>query len=110
MFQSYGQAEAPFFLTYLSAQDHVRAVSSDAHARLLNSCGRATMFAAVEIMDDDGHILPPEEPGEIVARGNLIMEGYYRDPKAPADVSQHGWPTTGEIRTKERRGGKESGS
>src|SRR3546814_2721258 len=76
MFQSYGQAEAPFFLTYLSAQDHVRAVSSDAHARLLNSCGRATMFAEVEIMDDDGHILPPRSEEHTSELKSLMRISY----------------------------------
>ncbi|MGE4404327.1 AMP-binding protein [Pseudomonas sp.] len=104
MCQSFGQAEAPFFLTYLSPEDHVRALSSPEHARLLQSCGRATMFSEVEIMDEDGHILPIGETGEIVARGNLRMAGYYKDPAATAAVSEHGWHHTGDIGRKDAEG------
>lgn len=97
MCQSFGQAEAPFFLTYLSPEDHRLALTSDAHAKLLQSCGRPTMFSEVEIMDEDGRILPTGEIGEIVTRGSLVMEGYFEDPDATRAVSQHGWHHTGDV-------------
>lgn len=102
--QSFGQAEAPFFLTYLSAEDHVRALASDADAGLLRSCGRATMFSRVEIMDETGRLLAPGETGEIVARGALVTPGYHDDPAATAAVSAFGWHHTGDIGLKDEAG------
>jgi fatty-acyl-CoA synthase len=35
--------------------------------------------------------------GEIIARGNVIMKGYYEDPKAPAKALDGGWFHTGDA-------------
>ncbi|WP_408587386.1 AMP-binding protein [Novosphingobium sp.] len=104
MHQSFGQAEAPFFLTHLSPSDLQRGIDDPAQARLLQSCGKATMFSDVAIMDEDGSLLPPGQPGEIVARGNLVMAGYFRDPEGTATVSEHGWHHTGDIGVRDEYG------
>ncbi|MCC5859078.1 MAG: AMP-binding protein [Ectothiorhodospiraceae bacterium] len=95
--QAFGQAEAPFFLTFLSREDHQRAIVNEGDAHLLRSCGRPTMFSRVEIMDDEGQLLGPGEVGEIVARGKLVFPGYYKNPEATAAVSAFGWHHTGDL-------------
>lgn len=35
--------------------------------------------------------------GEVVIRGDLVMEGYYKEPKATADVITDGWLHTGDM-------------
>ncbi len=94
--QVYGQTEAPMMLTFLSPADHV--VSDEAQFRKrLTSCGRATPFAQVELMDDEGRILGPGEVGEVVVRSELVMKGYRGDPEETAKVSQFGWHHTGDV-------------
>jgi acyl-CoA synthetase (AMP-forming)/AMP-acid ligase II len=95
MAQTYGQMEAPGFCTYLSPADHV--ASLKARPERLASCGRPTMFTFVNIMDDNGNLLRAGEIGEIVVRGALVMQGYYRNPEATAAVSQYGWHHTGDL-------------
>lgn len=96
MTQSFGQAEAPMLCTYLSPEEHLVIGDPEREGRLA-SCGRATMFTAVAIMDDDGNLLPPRQRGEIVVRGNLVMPSYYRNQAATDEVSAFGWHHTGDI-------------
>jgi acyl-CoA synthetase (AMP-forming)/AMP-acid ligase II len=103
MCQAFGQAEAPFFLTFLSPEDHLKGMA-DPDGKLLRSCGRPTMFSRVEIMDEEGKLLRPGEVGEIVARSNLVMAGYHKDPVATAEVSKFGWHHTGDIGFKDEDG------
>ena len=51
----------------------------------------------LEVMDDDGKILPRGERGEIVVRGGLVMAGYYKNPRRPREASTFGWHHTGDI-------------
>jgi acyl-CoA synthetase (AMP-forming)/AMP-acid ligase II len=96
MSQTFGQAEAPMLCTFLSPEDHLVIGDPDREKRLA-SCGRPTLLTPVAIMDDDGKLLPPNERGEIVVRGNLVMPGYYKNPQATAEVSTFGWHHTGDI-------------
>ena len=61
---------------------------------IVRSTGRAVPFAWMEIMDDDGKILPPGETGEIVVRSTIVMQGYYKRPKETKEVSKFGWHHT----------------
>jgi acyl-CoA synthetase (AMP-forming)/AMP-acid ligase II len=55
-------------------------------------------------MDESGNILSPEQPGEVVVRSDLVMECYYRNPEATAEVSAHGWHHTGDVGRKDQDG------
>jgi acyl-CoA synthetase (AMP-forming)/AMP-acid ligase II len=101
MCQSFGQAEAPMFLTFLSTRDLLDAPEG---ADRWSSCGRATLGQRIEIMADDGRLLPPGERGEIVARGDLVFAGYYENPVATEEVSAFGWHHTGDVGYKDDRG------
>ena len=67
------------------------------HSHRLLSCGRPTPFTSVEVMDEEGKLLAPQERGEIVFRGNLVFAGYFGDAEATRLVSLHGWHHTGDI-------------
>ncbi len=96
MCQSYGQTEAPMLLTFLDSKT-LAAAAADDHPERLRSCGKPTSAVRLAIMDDNGRILPPNECGEIVARGSLVSPGYYKLPEATAEIRTHGWHHTGDV-------------
>ncbi len=61
------------------------------------SVGLPVPNVQVGIMDDTGHLLPTGETGEIVYRGPHAMEGYLRNPEAPAEAFAHGWFHSGDV-------------
>jgi long-chain acyl-CoA synthetase len=52
------------------------------------------LFPGVEVRIDTPN---DEGVGEIVVRGPNIMQGYYNNPRATADVLQNGWYRTGDL-------------
>ena len=45
-----------------------------------------------------------EQIGEIVVRGNTVMDGYYRDPDATSAAIRDGWLRTGDMATLDEAG------
>ena len=96
MCQCYGQTEAPMLLTWLDRKT-VAAAAAGNHPERLRSCGKPTSAVRLAVMDDQGRILPPNQPGEVVARGPLVTPGYHKMPEATAEIRAHGWHHTGDI-------------
>ncbi len=94
--QTYGQAEAAMVCTVFSPHDHVAALATNKRHRLA-SCGKVAPLMRLEVMDDQGNLLPRGQRGEIVLRGGLVMKGYYKNPQATAEASTFGWHHTGDI-------------
>lgn len=94
--QGFGQSECPI-MSFLSPQDHVRALADPDAAVRLQSAGREGPYTRLGIMDESGRMLPPGERGEIVVRSSLVMQGYHDDPAATEAVSAHGWHHTGDV-------------
>jgi acyl-CoA synthetase (AMP-forming)/AMP-acid ligase II len=96
MTQAYGQTEVPTTVTYMSPADHLSADGTVNEKRLL-SCGKPAPFSRVALMDDVGQLVESGSIGEIVVQGGLVMKGYYKNPKATAEVSTYGWHHTGDL-------------
>ncbi len=74
----------------------ITSTSLSADRRKAGSVGRS-VGPEVAIMDDQGNLLPPGTPGEVVVRGENIMAGYENDPEANAVAFAHGWFHTGDL-------------
>ncbi len=96
--QSLGQTESGFPLTFMSKQAITQAVQNPAFTKRLRSVGRPTVnVVAIEVMDDEGKLLGPDEIGEIVVKGPTVMLRYLNDPQASAAIKTNGWQRTGDV-------------
>jgi acyl-CoA synthetase (AMP-forming)/AMP-acid ligase II len=94
--QIYGQGESPMTITALAQADH----ADRAHPRWrerMESVGLARTDVLVRVVDGEGRPVPPEESGEIVVRGDVVMAGYWNKPEATAETIRDGWLHTGDI-------------
>jgi long-chain acyl-CoA synthetase len=94
--QIYGQGESPMTITVLGKSHHADRTHPRWHERL-GSAGRPFAGVEVRVVGPDDRDLPPGEPGEILARGDTVMAGYWRDAEATADTLRGGWLHTGDI-------------
>ncbi|GMU46488.1 MAG: fatty-acid--CoA ligase [Porticoccaceae bacterium] len=99
--QAYGMTELSPAATFLEARYHV---VDGPDAGRLRSCGRPVWGADVRIEGEDGQPLPDGEVGEIVVRGPMVMQGYWRDPEATARVVRDGWMHTGDAGYRDAEG------
>ncbi|MBR0052983.1 MAG: AMP-binding protein [Bacteroidales bacterium] len=86
MFQGYGLTEATPIICANSA----------GHARF-GSSGRLVKPMDIVILDAEGKEVPHGTRGEIVIRGENVMAGYWKNPKATADTIIDGWLHTGDM-------------
>ncbi len=88
LFVMYGQTEATARLTYLPS------------ARLtekLGSAGIPVPGVQIEVHDEAGNTVAAGVRGEVWARGENIMMGYWNDPQQSGLVLKDGWLRTGDV-------------
>jgi fatty-acyl-CoA synthase len=97
--QIFGQTEAPNVITTLSKQEH----ETDRPERLA-SCGHPTPGIDLRLLDDEGKEVPPGEIGEILVRGRLVMDSYWKRPEESAAALAGGWLRTGDLARRDENG------
>ena len=86
MYQGYGLSEAtPVISTNIPARHR------------LGSSGILVKPMELKIVDGDGRELPVGSAGEIVIKGENVMAGYWKNPKATAETVKDGWLYTGDL-------------
>jgi long-chain acyl-CoA synthetase len=63
----------------------------------LESVGKSAPNCEIQIVDDNDKVLPMGEVGEIVIRGWVVMQEYYKDPQATLTAKRNGWFHTGDL-------------
>lgn len=88
LIQAYGQTEASPTVSLLPPDRHT---FSGPLAGKTRSAGQAVCGVEVAILDDLGEELPRGAVGEICARGDGVMIGYYNRPDETAAALRDGW-------------------
>jgi long-chain acyl-CoA synthetase len=93
--QIYGQGEAPITITGLNAAAHARLL--EANDPRIGSAGTIRTDVEARCVDEHDRPLPPGQAGEVVVRGDIVMQGYWNNPEATAEALRNGWLHTGDI-------------
>src|SRR5215472_7961064 len=98
--QVYGLTETSPFLTICEPRPEHRHLSPTDRGVIKARTGVEMIGAGeLRVVDEAGDEVPADGKtmGEIVFRGNVILQGYYRDPEATQKVMGDGWFHTGDA-------------
>ena len=84
----YGQTEATARLSHLPPKDL---------KTKLSSIGKAIPGVQLKVINENGEIANINEEGELLAKGENIMLGYYKDSLSTNNTIINGWLYTGDI-------------
>ena len=97
---AFGQTETASTITMLPPDDHdIKESDPDYEKKLkrLASIGKPLPDVEVKIVDEDGKDVAVGENGEIVARGDRLMKGYWNREEATKETLRGGWLYTGDL-------------
>ncbi|MBA7659482.1 Long-chain-fatty-acid--CoA ligase [subsurface metagenome] len=65
--------------------------------RKVGAIGKAGFNWEARIVAEDGKDVPRGEVGELIVKGNGVMQEYYKNPERTTETIKHGWLYTGDI-------------
>jgi len=98
--QAYGLTEtAPFITVCAPLPEHEGLAPADRAILKARQGVELLTSGELKVVDDDGQEVPADGQtvGEIVVRGNVVMQGYYNDPEATERAMGDGWFHTGDA-------------
>jgi acyl-CoA synthetase (AMP-forming)/AMP-acid ligase II len=98
---AFGQTETASTVTILSPEDHVISgtpAEIEKKLKRLSSIGKPMSDVEMKVVDENGQEFPPNQIGEIIARGPRVMSGYWKDKEKTArTIDKDGWVHTGDM-------------
>jgi long-chain acyl-CoA synthetase len=86
----YGQTEATARLSYLPPE---------LYEKKKGSMGKGIPGVELKVINEKGGRIKPGEVGEVIARGDNIMLGYFADDEGTRNTIRNGWLYTGDLGT-----------
>jgi len=100
LYQGYGQTEQ-LVIAFMGPEQWFAEPEGSSPLR---ACGMLFPFTDVQIWDEDNNPLPLDSEGEIVARGDSRMTGFWDNDQATAERIVDGWMKTGDVGRIDRNG------
>lgn len=91
----YGQTEATARLSYLPPE---------LYEKKKGSMGKGIPGVELKVVNERNECIRPGETGEVIAKGDNIMIGYFADDEGSAKVIRNGWLYTGDLGTVDEDG------
>jgi long-chain acyl-CoA synthetase len=91
----YGQTEATARLSYLPPE---------LYEKKKGSMGKGIPGVELKVINEEGEKVKPGETGEVIARGDNIMLGYFADEDSTKSSIRNGWLYTGDLGTVDKEG------
>jgi len=86
-----------FYELYGLTEGFVTILDRDDAERKSGSVGRPQQYFEMRIVDAEGRDLAAGEIGEIVGRGPILMQGYYKRPDLTGQAIRDGWLYSGDM-------------
>ena len=91
----YGQTEATARLSWLPPEEY---------EKRKGSMGKGIPGVELRVVNEKGELIRPGETGEVIARGDNIMMGYFADEEGTKNAIRNGWLYTGDLGTVDEDG------
>jgi fatty-acyl-CoA synthase len=97
----YGLTETSPVITIAHIKQHLAGDPPDVQLLRKATAGYALAGAEIRIVDPNGNDVSADGQavGEVVVRGDVVMEGYWKQPEETARVIRDGWLHTGDLAT-----------
>jgi len=92
--QAYGMTELSPIITILDDEYHV---TDGPKAGKIRSAGQVVLSGEIRVVNENDEELPRGQIGEVVARGPMVMKGYWNRDTETAQALAHGWMHTGDA-------------
>ncbi|MBO0798214.1 MAG: long-chain-fatty-acid--CoA ligase [Blastocatellia bacterium] len=104
--QVYGLTETSPFLTVSKVKPKMIDLSDEEKLRVQTRTGYPMLGVEIRVVDDNGNEIEADgrQVGEVIARSNVVMAGYWRQPEATDAVIVDGWFHTGDMGTIDNEG------
>lgn len=104
--QTYGMTETCPYLTMSILKDHLKKLPYEDQLRYKSKTGREFIGVELKVVREDGTEVSPDdqEVGEIIVRGDIVTQGYWKLPQETQDAIRNGWLYTGDMAVMDREG------
>jgi len=101
VYAGYGSTEASPGLTISRCKDYLNDLAGEERVEKLRSAGYAELLVDVRVVNEEGADVKPDgkEIGEVIARGNNMIDGYWKLPEETEETIVDGWFHTGDVAT-----------
>jgi fatty-acyl-CoA synthase len=99
--QAYGLTETAPFFTFGMIKSHQAELPTAERIKIQSRAGLELVTSQIRVVDEFGHDVPMDDRtvGEVVGRGNMVMQGYWKNEVATGQAIRDGWFHTGDLAT-----------